>query len=618
MFCSNCGKTIRPEDDACQHCGARLGEGRFYGNTYTSSQVRLPVEALHEAPEGGMISYTRTNYMSYDNQPQDDVYSNTTYRPLLSDEEDLTRIEAEEAARKAAEEAEARAQEEAARAEAEAQAAQEAGEAAEAEAPAEETAEAPEAETPAEEAAEEAEDVAEDEQAEDIPEVSTSPLPPLRKAAISPRVLSYMEEMENREQRRASGNSGLRLPSFLKKKKNQPAEEDLTAAEETADETAYEEAEETYEETYDEAGAYDEAADPEAEAYDEADEAGADDSGEDYAEADYADEDDSGEDYSDEAYSDEDAGEYVADESADEYESYEDEDYADEGEQAKGGLKIDFAALLQNKILKISVAAVLIVAVIVAGIVWLSFVTTKRARIVDVTYTTYSQGIELLKSNITEEYRTEMKDTYLVNTSAANASFSADLQAFNALLPEEPQANDPLFVNALTIIQDSIAEVIKADADAELKGEDRTEASTRDWQAIENAVAQLEEAVNVGQLTGIVTDLESIVAPTPSPTPVPTKTQYPTLKNGTMDSVQVQVMQNRLINLGFLSGEPDGDFGDGTEAAVKAFQRAAGLTADGIADHNTQEAMFADDAPRVAPTASETSAPASPDATPAG
>ena len=616
MFCSNCGKTIRPEDDACQHCGASLGEGRFYGNTYTSSQVRLPVEALHEAPEGGMIAYTRTNYMSYDNQPQDDVYSNTTYRPLLSDEEDMTRIEAEEAARKAAEEEAARAAEEAARAEAEAQANAEQAEAApdaEADMPEEEQP-AAEEEITEEEPAEDIEDAA-----EDIPEVSTSPLPPLKKAAISPRVLSYMEEMENREQRRANkSSSGLRLPSFLKKKvrpveeEELPEEEDVLAAGESA------------EESYEEADAYE----PEAEAdYAEETDAAGNDSEEDYSDEAYSDEEEAaeeyaGEDYSGEDYEDADPEEYVADESGDDFESYEDADYADdeseEGEKPKFSLNFDFKVLLENKILKISVAAVLIVAVVIAGIVWLSFVSAKRPKIVDITNSTYFEGIELLKASITEEYRTEMKETYLVNTSAANASFSADLQALNALLPAEPKPNDPLFVNTLTIIQDSIADAIKADADAELKGEDRTEASTRDWQAIQNAVTLMEEATSAGQLAVIVGDLESVVAPTPSPTPVPTKAEYPTLKNGMMDSVQVQVMQNRLINLGFLSGEPDGDFGNGTEEAVKAFQRAAGLTASGIADHATQEAMFDDNAPRVNSTVSSTAAPASPDAAPAG
>ena len=41
----------------------------------------------------------------------------------------------------------------------------------------------------------------------------------------------------------------------------------------------------------------------------------------------------------------------------------------------------------------IAAAAVLIVAVITAGVIWLNFVTTKRAKIVDVTYSAYTEGI---------------------------------------------------------------------------------------------------------------------------------------------------------------------------------------------------------------------------------
>lgn len=46
----------------------------------------------------------------------------------------------------------------------------------------------------------------------------------------------------------------------------------------------------------------------------------------------------------------------------------------------------------------------------------------------------------------------------------------------------------------------------------------------------------------------------------------------------------VKALQRLLINRGYLgAGGADGDFGEGTENAVKAFQSAVGLTADGIA-----------------------------------
>ena len=96
MFCSNCGKTLKPEDASCPHCGASMGENRFSGSMYTSAQARIPAGEVADAPSGS-VSYTRTDYMSYDNQPEPDVYSNTTYRPLLRKDEDERLAEEQEA-----------------------------------------------------------------------------------------------------------------------------------------------------------------------------------------------------------------------------------------------------------------------------------------------------------------------------------------------------------------------------------------------------------------------------------------------------------------------------------------------------------------------------------------
>jgi peptidoglycan hydrolase-like protein with peptidoglycan-binding domain len=43
----------------------------------------------------------------------------------------------------------------------------------------------------------------------------------------------------------------------------------------------------------------------------------------------------------------------------------------------------------------------------------------------------------------------------------------------------------------------------------------------------------------------------------------------------------VRKIQERLKSKGCYGGPVDGDFGNGTEAAVKAFQRSRGLEADG-------------------------------------
>ena len=575
-----------------------------------------------------MISYTRTNYMTsgieashqqfasdaYEEagyapepapvpQPQD-IHTGTTYRPLLSDEEDLGRIEEEEAAAAAAEEAARRAEEEAAATEEESAFAEDDFDEAP-DTPAEE--EVSGEEISEEEAAQDEEP--EEDEAEDIPEVSTSPLPPLKKAAISPRVLSYMEELERQQQRRSAGS--LRMPSFLsnlnlKKKAASVPEEELPEAADIAEDesAAYEEPayeaeadeavyEEGYEESAEETEAYEEPAEDEYAG--EADE-------EPVSEEDFAED---GGTYAGAAFEEDeaDAAQYVSDD--DSFESFEEADGEYDEPQGKFDLSnllagLNFKAVLENRIVKMSLAAALIVAVLIGGVIWLNYVTTKRSKVVDVTYSVYTQGIELLQTRISEEYRTSMSQVYLTNTGTANQHFAEDMAALNALMPAEPSANDELFITTLTIIQDTIVETIKADADAELNGTaaDRTVTSVRDWQAIEDAVAKLADAKTPGELSVLAGNLESVTAPTATPQPEPTKDPRRTLTNGMMDDTDVKYMQNKLINLGYLEGEPDGDFGNGTEAAVKAFQRAAGLTADGIVTPAVLDAMEAEDAPR--------------------
>lgn len=55
---------------------------------------------------------------------------------------------------------------------------------------------------------------------------------------------------------------------------------------------------------------------------------------------------------------------------------------------------------------------------------------------------------------------------------------------------------------------------------------------------------------------------------------------------------EVVVLQQALINQGYLNGLADGDYGKMTEAAVYAFQKANGLPETGIADTVTQSAIL--------------------------
>ena len=97
--------------------------------------------------------------------------------------------------------------------------------------------------------------------------------------------------------------------------------------------------------------------------------------------------------------------------------------------------------------------------------------------------------------------------------------------------------------------------------------------------------------------------LEATEEPTEEPTAAPTATPKPTEKPDTTTTLRpgdsgdaVARMQQRLIDLGYLDGEADGKYGNGTKKAVKAFQKKNKLTADGIAGKNTLTALYSDDA----------------------
>ena len=93
-------------------------------------------------------------------------------------------------------------------------------------------------------------------------------------------------------------------------------------------------------------------------------------------------------------------------------------------------------------------------------------------------------------------------------------------------------------------------------------------------------------------------------------TPKPTNTPFTSYKNGDTGS-EVRKLQQRLKTLGYLDGAVDGDFGDATEKAVKAFQRNNGLTADGKAGEYTLDKLYSSSAkPAVTATPKPTNTPA--------
>ncbi len=70
-----------------------------------------------------------------------------------------------------------------------------------------------------------------------------------------------------------------------------------------------------------------------------------------------------------------------------------------------------------------------------------------------------------------------------------------------------------------------------------------------------------------------------VITPAPSVTPAPTAAAS-SLKKGS-SGASVRKVQTRLKELGYYNGTVDGEYGAGTESAVRAFQKANGLDVDG-------------------------------------
>ena len=596
MFCSHCGKSIHAEDVNCPHCGAALGEERFEGNMYTAAQARVPVDQIEREPAGEMSAFTRTDYMSYDNQPEDDLYSNTTYRPLLSEEEDAREEDDAPVCDEDAEEAPA--EEQPAEDYAENEAAYDDSVEEDAAQPAEDA--YPE-DGPNEDASETAEEEAaqsarQDEDAAPKSAVEKYKMRELAPARISPKVQRYMRDFEERKAMKSSKTS-LRDRLGLGKK-NTAYDEDYE--EPAADIPGY--------------GGEAQGVDLEEAAADEAAQAeiGAEEAAYDEQAADGA------------TFASDDA---AYDEAAYEDGAYDESLYEDEDAPAeKSGF--NFAAVLNqlktNRKLQIGLGAVLAAIVLVFGIRYLVYVTSSLGtKIAGVTHSVYSQGINLITEYSSDAYRDDMVKSCAVNPTYAQEEMDKDMAALNALKPETPQENDELFITTLTILHEAVQTVIKADAEAQYNGtsDARAEASKQEWTVVQDGVAQLKNATTVAQLTSLAAQVEGAVMPTatPSPEPVVTATPapssgYTTLQESGGKSDAAKKLQARLIELGYLNDKADGYFGAKTTEAVKKFQTAIGMTADGVATPAVQEALFASDAPSASapadPAATETDTPA--------
>ena len=122
--------------------------------------------------------------------------------------------------------------------------------------------------------------------------------------------------------------------------------------------------------------------------------------------------------------------------------------------------------------------------------------------------------------------------------------------------------------------------------------------------------------------TGMTKSQTATPKPTATPSPVPTFTIPSGTVNSKSTGQDARLVQKRLKELGYYKGAVDGKFGTGSVKALKAFQTAHGLAADGVAGKGTYEIMFslralkAGATPTPEPTATPTPTP-KPTATPA-
>lgn len=102
-----------------------------------------------------------------------------------------------------------------------------------------------------------------------------------------------------------------------------------------------------------------------------------------------------------------------------------------------------------------------------------------------------------------------------------------------------------------------------------------------------------------GKVTPEVPDWPTVRINEATSTPT-TLEEYTTISSGD-SSDEVRDLQTRLIELGFLTANADGQYGSKTVSAVKKAQALAGLEVTGVADSETQRVLWAVEAPTAQP-----------------
>ena len=143
-----------------------------------------------------------------------------------------------------------------------------------------------------------------------------------------------------------------------------------------------------------------------------------------------------------------------------------------------------------------------------------------------------------------------------------------------------------VLIAILLLSSAGLASELKTDPTEELKTYTTEELEGMTAEELISIIEQL--YAELAELRGEETEPE----PTPEPTAVP---KYTELAKGSKGE-DVKQLQQRLKDLGYLSGSVDGSYGGGTASAVSNFQNQNGLPVTGTADVATQELLHSDKA----------------------
>lgn len=527
MFCANCGKTLKNGASTCPHCGAPVGENHFQGLPYTAAQPKIAPGETEKLAEQ-FRPYTRTTYMG-SGEPEGDVLSRTTYRPVL-DEESASAPEDGEAP---AQEAPASEGESAP----EAEAAENRGNGVEA------LFDEPKGKDDAEDGAapsseSDAQEDGEAEAVEDAVDIDPANI------HVEPVKVDAEPEISEESKRILSGEA----PVHNERVKRSLLTDKLPFGRKEADRPLFGEEKEE-----DGVPVPEDAADAESD-----------------------------------------------DTSSEEF------DFG-RGERARR-LNFDYITIA-----KYAAIALVIIAVFVGGYLWIDYMISGRdsSPIDGVSQALYDSGTQYVSTLAEDAFRAEMIQLYQTDSLAFLERVDSMLAEADAMLPESPRENDALFIEAMRHIitnvgnalsVDSMNAPLLANASAEEQATINT-ASQNNWQIVQNGIAALSEATTATGLTNIINsqtvtvNVQQVEEIPQETEPTPDPSQYTSLSKD-MRSEEVQAMQERLIELGYLDDSADGVFGNNTLIAVKFFQQDAGFDVDGIASPEMQALLFSEDAPR--------------------